>query len=140
MANGFDLLIYSDGGSRGNPGPSAIGFLICDNKGKVILRRGEYIGNHTNNQAEYLALIRALEYARNYSRGNIHCFLDSELVVKQLKGEYKVRDRNLRSLFSKVKNLEKKFEGLKYSHVPRNTGKLVLVDRLVNKTLDSKLK
>lgn len=140
MTNGLDLLIYSDGGSRGNPGPSAIGFLICNSKGEVLLSHGEYIGIHTNNQAEYLALISALEHVRTYSRGKIHCFLDSELVVKQLNGEYKVRDSNLRSLFSKLKSLEKNFEGLKYSHVPRNTGKLLVVDRLVNKTLDSKLK
>ena len=140
MANGSDLLIYSDGGSRGNPGPSAIGFLVCDGKGKVLTRHGEYVGIHTNNQSEYMALIRALENALTYSHGRVHCFLDSELVVKQLNGEYEVRDSNLHTLLLKVKGLEKKFGSVKYSYVPRNIGKLSIADGLVNKALDSKLK
>ncbi len=140
MASGFDLLVYSDGGSRGNPGPSAIGFLICDSKDEVLYSFGEYVGIHTNNQAEYLALIRALERSLTYSKGEIHCFLDSELVVKQLNGKYQVLDSVLRSLFLKVKNLEKKFESVKYSYLPRNTGKLFKADGLVNRALDSKLK
>jgi ribonuclease HI len=138
MSDGYDLLIYSDGGSRGNPGPSAIGLVMCDGKDRVLASQGKYIGIHTNNQSEYLALIEALERALNYSKGRIHCFLDSELVVKQLNGEYEVRDSNLRKLFLEVKRLEKKFEVVKYSYVPRNTGKLSIADRLVNKTLDSK--
>ncbi|MBS7249778.1 MAG: ribonuclease HI family protein [Candidatus Freyarchaeota archaeon] len=136
MSNGYDLLIYSDGGSRGNPGPSAIGFVVCDGKGKVLTRHGKYIGIHTNNQSEYLALIEALEHALTYSRCRINCFLDSELVVKQLNGEYEVRDSDLQKLFLKVKMLEKKFESVKYSYVPRNTGKHSIADRLVNKALD----
>jgi ribonuclease HI len=140
MTDDFDLLIYSDGGSRGNPGPSAIGFVLCDSKGKVLTRHGEYIGTHTNNQSEYLALIKALESALTYSRGRVHCFLDSELVVKQLNGEYEVRDSNLHKLFLEVKGLEKKFGSVKYSYVSRNTGELSTADGLVNKTLDSKTK
>ncbi|MEM2143853.1 MAG: ribonuclease HI family protein [Candidatus Jordarchaeaceae archaeon] len=137
MSNDYDLLIYSDGGSRGNPGPSAIGFVVCDGEDKVLTSQGKYIGIHTNNQSEYLALTEALEHALTYSRGRIHCFLDSELVVRQLNGEYEVRDSDLRKLFLEVKRLEKKFESVKYSYVPRNTGKLSIADRLVNKTLDS---
>lgn len=140
MTNGFDLLIYSDGGSRGNPGPSAIGFVVCDGNDKVLTSQGKYIGIHTNNQSEYLALIKALEHALTYSQGRVHCFLDSELVVKQLNGEYEVRDSDLRKLFLEVRRLEKKFKSVKYSHAPRNTGKLSVADQLVNKTLDSKPK
>lgn len=140
MKNGFDILVYSDGGSRGNPGPSAIGFLICDGKGNVLFSYGEYVGICTNNQAEYLALNKALEHAHRYSRGKIRCFLDSELVVKQLNGEYKVLNKSLMNLFLKVKSLEKKFQEVKYSYVPRNTSKLSLADALVNKTLNSKVK
>nr|MDO8081882.1 ribonuclease HI family protein [Candidatus Freyarchaeota archaeon] len=140
MANGSDLLIYSDGGSRGNPGPSAIGFVVCDGKGKVLTSQGKYIGIHTNNQSEYLALTKALEHALTYSQVRIHCFLDSELVVKQLNGEYEVRDNDLHKLFLKIKSLEKKFKSVKYSYAPRNTDKLAIADELVNKTLDSKLK
>ncbi|MEX2723488.1 MAG: ribonuclease HI family protein [Candidatus Freyarchaeota archaeon] len=140
MSNGYDLLIYSDGGSRGNPGPSAIGFVVCDGKGKVLTSYGKYIGIRTNNQSEYLALIEALEHALAYSRGRIHCFLDSDLVVKQLNGKYEVRDSGLQKLFLKVKSLEKKFESVKYSYVPRNTGKHSIADMLVNKTLDYELK
>lgn len=138
MSNGYDLLIYSDGGSRGNPGPSAIGFVVCDGEDKVLTSQGNYIGIHTNNQSEYLALTEALKHALTYSKGRIHCFLDSELVVRQLNGEYEVRDSDLRKLFLEVKRLEKKFESVKYSYVPRNTGKLSIADKLVNKTLDSK--
>jgi ribonuclease HI len=140
LSTGYDLLIYSDGGSRGNPGPSAIGFVLCDGKDKVLTSHGKYVGIHTNNQSEYLALIEALEHALTYSRGKIHCFLDSELVVKQLNGEYEVRDSDLQKLFLEVKNLEKKFESVSYSYVPRNTGKHSIADRLVNKTLDYELK
>ncbi|WXG41489.1 MAG: ribonuclease HI family protein [Candidatus Freyarchaeum deiterrae] len=140
MTDGYDLLVYSDGGSRGNPGPSAIGFVVCDGKGKVLTSYGEYVGTHTNNQSEYLALIKALEQAITHSKGRVHCFLDSELVVKQLNGEYEVRDSDLNTLFSKVKGLEKKFKSVKYSHAPRNTGKLSVADGLVNKALDSKQK
>ncbi|MEM2136015.1 MAG: ribonuclease HI family protein [Candidatus Jordarchaeaceae archaeon] len=140
MSNGYDLLIYSDGGSRGNPGPSAIGFVLCDGKGKVLTSYGKYIGIRTNNQSEYLALIEALEHALAYSKGRIHCFLDSDLVVKQLNGKYEVRDSGLQKLFLKVKSLEKKFESVKYSYVPRNTGKHSIADMLVNKTLDYELK
>ncbi len=140
LPNGYDLLIYSDGGSRGNPGPSAIGFVVCDGEDKVLMSHGKYIGIHTNNQSEYLALIEALERALTYSRGRIHCFLDSELIVKQLNGEYEVRDSGLQKLFLEVKRLEKKFESVKYSYVPRNTGKHLIADRLVNKTLDYELK
>jgi ribonuclease HI len=140
MTNGFDLSIYSDGGSRGNPGPSAIGFVVCDSKGKILTSQGKYIGIRTNNQSEYLALTEALEHALNYSQGRVHCFLDSELVVKQLNGDYGVRDRDLRKLFLEVKRLEKKFKSVKYSYAPRNTGKLSIADELVNKTLDSKPK
>lgn len=136
MTDGFDLLIYSDGGSRGNPGPSAIGFVICDGEDGILMSQGKYIGIHTNNQSEYLALIEALKHAITYSKGRIRCFLDSELVVKQLNGEYEVRDSALRKLFLEVKRLEEMFESVTYSYVPRNTGKLSIADRLVNKTLD----
>ena len=136
MNGGFDLLVYCDGGSRGNPGPSAIGFVVCSGEGEILCRHGECIGTGTNNQAEYMALIRALECALTHSRGKVHCFLDSELLVKQLNGEYRVRSSNLRQLFLRVKGLEKEFEAVKYTYLPRNTGLLSVADGLVNEALN----
>ena len=83
------LLIYTDGASRGNPGPAGIGIVICDESGKVVKQYEEFIGNATNNFAEYRALIKALELASNFPVSEIDCFSDSELMVKQLIGEYR---------------------------------------------------
>jgi ribonuclease HI len=137
----FDkLMIYTDGGARGNPGPAACGVVIKD-KEEVILEVSEYIGNATNNQAEYEALILALHKAKELfahkrmGPGSIECHLDSELVVKQLNREYKIKNEGLKPLFIKVINLIPEFDSVRFIHIPREKNKLA--DKLVNKELDS---
>jgi ribonuclease HI len=125
--------LHTDGGARGNPGPSAIGFVL-EIPGQAIIAVGECIGNATNNQAEYEALLRGLNKAVKEGVQEIVCYLDSELVVKQLKGEYKVRDADLKKLFDKVKDLAKKFTAVEFIHVRREKNKQA--DKLVNKALD----
>jgi len=127
----------SDGGSRGNPGPGAIGVLIRD-KEKILRKHSEKIGKCTNNIAEYKALIKALEIASIYTKKEIHCYLDSELVVKQLLGKYQVKNAKLHELFLKVQKLQEKFEKIKYIHVNRWNRFQKLADELVNKELDKR--
>lgn len=134
-----DVLIYSDGGARGNPGPSGIGVVVCSDKGSILYEHQEFTGVKTNNQAEYTALIKALEIARDYKAKNVKCYMDSELLVKQLNGEYKVRNPVLRGLFQKARTLEKGFKGITYNHVPRTNEKIQIADRLVNMAIDGRV-
>ena len=135
------LIIYTDGGARGNPGPAAAGVVIKNEDGKILAEFGKYLGETTNNQAEYQALILALEKAKEMAclperQGGteIQCLADSELMVKQLNREYKVRDKELAPLFLKIWNLSVKFKKISYNHIPRE--KNTEADKLVNETLD----
>ncbi len=133
-------MIYtnSDGGSRGNPGPGAIG-LIIRKEGQILTKYSEFLGEMvTNNFAEYIALIRALEFASRFTKDSITCVLDSELVVKQLLGEYKVKNRGLMKLFLKVQKLQENFKKIKYLHASRWDNFQQIADELVNQELDSK--
>jgi len=130
------LLIYTDGASRGNPGPAGIGIVICDESGKVVKEYGEFIGNATNNIAEYRALIKALELASSFPVSEIDCFSDSELMVKQLNGEYRVKNGKLGKLFLLVREKEKRFERVNYSHVPREEDFIKRADKLANIAID----
>lgn len=130
------IYVYTDGGSRGNPGPGAIGILILGEGKKIVYRDAEYIGETTNNRAEYTALIEALKKAKRYSDGEVNCFSDSELMVKQLQGKYKVKSYHLRKLYKKIKELEKNFRKVNYNHVKREDRKIALVDKLLNQVLD----
>jgi ribonuclease HI len=125
---------FSDGGARGNPGPAAIGYVIYTQSDRVLKQSGEYIGEGTNNHAEYTALIRALTAARDLGATEADCFLDSELVVKQLHGKYKVREQNLQQLIGEVFRLMKSFSRIEFTHVPREKNQLA--DKLVNEALD----
>ncbi len=162
------LIAYTDGGARNNPGPAGIGVVLYDENKKIIETYKEYIGEATNNQAEYRALVKALELAEKYmdSRrslsageipvsagmtkegGNdptslksreagkvteIECFLDSELVVKQLNKEYKVKDPDLKELYGRVLDLAI-FKNITFNHVRREQNKLA--DKLVNEAID----
>jgi ribonuclease HI len=130
------LIIYSDGGARGNPGPAAIGVAIYDiaNTHEPIVTISKFLGHTTNNQAEYHALLAGLEQAHKLGAKELTCFLDSELVVKQLTGKYKVRESGLADLVGEILRLQNKFTRIDYRHVPREKNKLA--DRLVNEALD----
>ena len=128
------LTIYTDGGARGNPGPAAIGVVIYGPGENPIKQRGKYIGNATNNQAEYKALIEGLAEAHLQGASEVACFLDSELVVRQLNGQYKVKEPELQNLITEVFRLSNKFIKVKFEHVGREKNKLA--DKLVNEALD----
>lgn len=127
------LIINTDGGSRGNPGPAGIGVVFSEENGDVIATFKESIGTETNNTAEYRALILALEKARDFEFVEAECRLDSELVVKQLTGHYKVKDAKMKELYAKVQELMF-FKPIKFVHVRREFNKLA--DTLVNEALD----
>ena len=133
------ILVYSDGGARGNPGPAAIGIVICDPKGKIIKEHGRYIGKKTNNIAEYSAVIESLEKASELGAKNVSIFLDSKLVASQLMDEYRIKKPHLKKLFLKVRKLEKRFESVSYTHVPRTNRMIKKADRIVNLVLDGRL-
>ncbi len=133
-------MIYtnSDGGSRGNPGPGAIGIIIRKD-GKILTKYSAKIGKFvTNNIAEYEALIKALELASKCTSDEIICNLDSELVVKQLLGEYRVKNPKLLELFLKVQKLQDNFNKITYKHVSRWDKFQQIVDELLNEELDRK--
>jgi len=130
------LKVYSDGASRGNPGPSAIAFILLTENGKILKRHSKYVGIKTNNQAEYEALISALESASKLTDQEVVCYLDSKLVVKHLNGEYQVKNPNLKTLWLKIKELEQKFQKVSFRHVPRTDRYIEEVDWLANQTLD----
>lgn len=125
--------LYTDGGARGNPGPAAIG-VVLKKDGKVIYEHSSYIGKDTNNVAEYKAILSGLETSAEKGIKEVDCYLDSELVVKQLNGEYKVKQPHLRLLWTEVKTVENKFVKISYHHVKREKNKHA--DMLVNKVLD----
>ena len=132
-------MIYtnSDGGSRGNPGPGAIGVIVRKD-GEILTRYSAKIGKLvTNNVAEYKALIKALELASTYAKDELTCVLDSELVVKQLLGEYRVRNPKLLELFLKIQKLQENFEKIIYKHVRRDDKFQQIVDELLNAELDN---
>lgn len=132
------LTIHADGGARGNPGPAGIGAVITDEKGKVVKEVSEYIGAATNNQAEYQALIRGLEAAKKLGAIEVSVMMDSELIIKQLKQEYRVRDKDLASLFVKAWNLLHGFRKYTVRHVRRDKNKRA--DELVNQAIDDNFK
>lgn len=131
------VIIHTDGGSRGNPGKAGIGVVIeIESQGGSIKKvvHKEYIGIATNNIAEYTAILWALMYCKSNNLDNLECYLDSELVVKQLNGEYKVKDKDLGGFFIKIYNLRTGFKSCKFFHVRREFNKEA--DSLVNKALD----
>jgi ribonuclease HI len=130
------LMLYSDGGARGNPGPAAVAYLAITESGQVIKKESRFIGKHTNNQAEYEALIAALEFAKAIKIEEVVCYLDSELVGKQLKGEYSVKNPDLRKLWLKANSLKESFKKISFVNVRRTNHFIETADALVNKTLD----
>jgi ribonuclease HI len=130
------ICIYSDGGARGNPGPSAIGVLICDEDGNVLEDHAETIGETTNNVAEYRAVLAGLGLAKKYGAEEVAYFVDSELVANQLNGKYRVKTPHIRVLFQEVLTKLKSFKKVTFMQVPRTHDKITLADKLVNRALD----
>ena len=131
------LIIHTDGGARGNPGPAAIGVVIRDEAGTLINQIGKKIGRATNNHAEYQAVIEALQWlvSQKLNLKRVQFVLDSVLVVNQIRGEFKVKDANLRNQLKQVRQLEGALNlPITYVAVPRLQN--VAADRLVNQALD----
>ena len=128
------IIIYSDGGARGNPGPAGIGVVLYDEKKNKIAEISQFLGKTTNNQAEYRALLAGIKKAKELKADELDCYLDSELVVKQLKREYKVKNQDLAPLFLEIYNLSLSFKKINYFHVPRELNKEA--DFLANEAMD----
>lgn len=132
----YNLLnIHTDGGSRGNPGPSASGYVIEDENGNVIDEGGEYLGITTNNQAEYQAVKLALQRATELTKGELNFYIDSLLVVNQLNGIYKIKNRDLWPIYADIKKLIKQFSSVSFVHIPREEN--ASADSKVNQVLDA---
>lgn len=129
------LITYTDGGARGNPGPAGAGIVIKDATGKTVAAFGVYLGHQTNNFAEYTALLEALKKAKELGATEVDCVLDSELIVKQMRGEYKVKEPTLQKFFVQVYNISQQFKKVTYRHVLRAYNKEA--DAEVNKAIDS---
>jgi ribonuclease HI len=114
------VIIHADGTSRGNPGPAAIGATVKDEQGRLVASVSQRIGTATNNQAEYRALIAALEKATKLGANWADIYLDSELVVRQINGQYRVRNRSLKPLYHRAKQLRGLLRGSVVNHIPRN--------------------
>ena len=129
------IIIYSDGGSRGNPGPSAAGYVILNSRQEVIAEGGEYLGITTNNQAEYQGVRLGLEKAIELKYKKVDFKLDSMLVVNQMKGFYKIKNRELWPIHERIRSLMEGFDRVTFTHVNRQFNQLA--DGMVNKTLDA---
>ncbi len=131
------LWLSTDGGARGNPGPAAAGWVIKDENGKVLLEHGQYLGETTNNVAEYTALIEALKSALTLGAIDVEISMDSELIVKQMSGEYKIKQPHLQELAAQVRRLLTDFDSYTFKHVLRAYNKEA--DRMVNQAIDKAL-
>ena len=129
------LVIYADGAARGNPGPAGIGVVIEDERGRVLKEVSQFVGQKTNNQAEYIALIQGLEAAAEYQADAVLVRLDSELLVRQLRGEYKVKNPLLKPLMSQVQELLARYRVVGIEHIERQYNRAA--DRLANRAIDA---
>jgi ribonuclease HI/pterin-4a-carbinolamine dehydratase len=130
----IEIKLYADGGSRGNPGPSAAGFVLLDMHDEVIFKNGLYLGVTTNNQAEYQALKLGLDEAHKRGAQEVHVFLDSLLVINQMKGIFKIKNRDLWPIHQAIVDQLKNFKKVNFTHVPREFNQLA--DRMVNDILN----
>lgn len=128
------IIAYTDGGARGNPGPSGFGVYVTDNKGKKLAELSQYLGHQTNNVAEYSGLLAALEWAVGNGHRSVQVVSDSELMVKQIRGVYKVSNAALQELHAKAKKLISQLDWFDIRHVLR--GQNQNADRLANEAMD----
>ncbi len=131
-----NLKLYTDGGARGNPGLSAVGCIILGDDGKWLDHNAKYIGYRTNNQAEYRALIRGLKRCRKYTNVKVTCFSDSELMINQLNGKYRIKDPILKDLARRVRKIAVDFDEVTFVHVRRTNDCIQIADQLLNDVLD----
>ena len=131
------LILYTDGGSRGNPGPAASGVVIKDEEGKIVRAFGSFLGKATNNFAEYTAVIESLKEARAFGADEVECRMDSQLVVRQMTGQYKIKEPHIKDLAAQVAKLATNFRSISYIHIPRELNKEA--DAQVNLALDKAL-
>jgi ribonuclease HI len=136
-AANFAIQANIDGGARGNPGPAAYGVVVRNAKGEILAELAEYLGAQTNNFAEYSGLLAALEYAVREKYPSLKVLSDSELLVKQMKGQYRVKSPGLLELYERARALVRKLERFSINHVLREYNREA--DRLVNKVLDSRI-
>jgi len=132
-----DVIINTDGGARGNPGPAGIGVVFSSPAGKILHEFKAYIGEATNNVAEYKALVLALEEAEKLNYKELQILMDSELVVRQMQGVYKIKEPALQVLAKQVLALSNRFKKVAYRHIPREKNKAA--DKLVNQAIDTQL-
>ncbi len=132
------VLVYTDGASRGNPGPAAVGIVICDAYEKGLSEHRETIGRATNNEAEYRAVIRGLELASRYTRQQVECYMDSQLVYSQLTGSYKRKDPRMAKLADAVFLSAERFAKVSFHHLSRNHRKITRADELANIALNER--
>lgn len=126
--------LWCDGGARGNPGPGAMAYVLTDPTGREVEARGELLGDVTNNVAEYQGLLAGLAAARRHGVTGLHVRLDSELVVKQMTGEYRVKHEGLKPLHASAREAAGAFESVRFEAIPR--ARNARADQLVNETLD----
>ena len=131
------LFLSTDGGARGNPGPAGLGFVLKNSSGEIVLERGQYLGETTNNVAEYSALIEGLKAAVALGAEQIVIQMDSELIVKQMSGEYKIKQPHLQELAAEVREQLSQFASYEFKHVLREHNKEA--DRMVNLAIDEAL-
>ena len=129
------LRIFSDGGSRGNPGPSAYAIVVTEN-GKIIHEHSEFLGVHTNNYAEYRGLIAGLAFAANHGAKEVEFVMDSQLVIRQMNGEYKVKSPDMLELYNDAKALASLIPSVKFSNVRRSELLIPRADALLNEEMD----
>jgi probable phosphoglycerate mutase len=129
-----ELIAFTDGGARGNPGPAAYGVVIQSPGGKVIAELSKFLGEATNNEAEYRALLAALEYAHSHRARSLQVFSDSELMVRQILRQYKVKSSGLQPLYDRAQELIARLPGFRITHIRREQNRQA--DRLVNRAID----
>ena len=135
IKRGDILKIYTDGASRRNPGPSACAFIFVKGNNEIYSEH-KYLGNLTNNQAEYIAIIEALKKAVEYTRWKVEIYSDSELVINQINGEFRIKNEKLKKLHEEICTQKLNFEEVSFLHVSRTNGFISIADRLCNDCLD----
>ncbi|MHC1604344.1 MAG: ribonuclease HI family protein [Candidatus Methanofastidiosia archaeon] len=131
------LCLYADGASRGNPGNAAAAYLLVSDK-KILFEEGNYLGITTNNVAEYTAIIKAMQKAKEFTNDRLIIYSDSQLVTKQLNGEWKIRKKHLKILNDEIKRLSKEFESVRFIHVSRDNPFIRRADKAANDVLDDR--